>query len=191
MRGPVAVLKLDLDATNLPRQNRGNPKCGSASAVLAWAGTSIKITILPVVLHRIPARQRAIGKTALVARVPERGCMLRGINHLAIPILHCRPRTPQSEVPPERDSMQALIRPFGPLHVQATGPEGATAVVFANSLGTDLRLWDRVLPLLLQGLRRIRYDKRGHGLSALGGGRVIDDHADDAIAPPAFAAGAG
>jgi 3-oxoadipate enol-lactonase len=39
------------------------------------------------------------------------------------------------------------------------------AVVFANSLGTDLRLWDRVLPLLPAGLRVIRYDMRGHGLS--------------------------
>ena len=78
--------------------------------------------------------------------------------------------------------MQALTRPFGTLHVQVDGPEGAPAVVFANSLGTDLRLWDRVLPLLPQGLRYVRYDKRGHGLSSLGGGSVIDDHADDAIA---------
>jgi 3-oxoadipate enol-lactonase len=76
--------------------------------------------------------------------------------------------------------MQALSRPFGALHVQAdgTGP----AVVFANSLGTDLRLWSHVLPLLPPGLRLIRYDKRGHGLSGLGGGETLDDHADDAIA---------
>ncbi len=44
-------------------------------------------------------------------------------------------------------------------------PQGAP-VVFSNSLGTDLRLWDDVLPLLPQGLRYIRYDKRGHGLSS-------------------------
>lgn len=43
-------------------------------------------------------------------------------------------------------------------------PDGAP-LVFANSLGTDLRLWDQVLPLLPKGLRIIRYDKRGHGLS--------------------------
>ncbi|MCX7645284.1 MAG: 3-oxoadipate enol-lactonase [Rhodobacteraceae bacterium] len=43
--------------------------------------------------------------------------------------------------------------------------EGAP-VVFANSLGTDFRLWDAVLPLLPRGLRVIRYDKRGHGLSS-------------------------
>ena len=44
-------------------------------------------------------------------------------------------------------------------------PDGAP-VVFANSLGTDYRLWDQILPLLPPGLRIIRYDKRGHGLSA-------------------------
>ncbi len=43
-------------------------------------------------------------------------------------------------------------------------PDGAP-VVFANSLGTDYRLWDPVVPLLPQGLRIVRYDKRGHGLS--------------------------
>jgi 3-oxoadipate enol-lactonase len=78
--------------------------------------------------------------------------------------------------------MQALSRPFGALHVQVDGPEAAPAVVFANSLGTDLRLWDKVLPLLPQGLRLIRYDKRGHGVSGLGGGDRLDDHAEDAIA---------
>lgn len=43
-------------------------------------------------------------------------------------------------------------------------PDGPP-VVFANSLGTDLRLWDKVIPLLPEGLHYIRYDKRGHGLS--------------------------
>lgn len=51
------------------------------------------------------------------------------------------------------------------LHVQVDGPEDGPPVVFANSLGTDLRLWDQVIPLLPEGLRLIRYDKRGHGLS--------------------------
>lgn len=52
------------------------------------------------------------------------------------------------------------------LHHADQGPEDGPAVMFANSLGTDLRLWDALLPLLPQGLRLIRYDKRGHGLSA-------------------------
>ncbi len=52
------------------------------------------------------------------------------------------------------------------LHYREDGdPEGAP-IVFANSLGTDLRLWDKVVALLPPGLRIIRYDKRGHGLSS-------------------------
>ncbi|WP_420862917.1 3-oxoadipate enol-lactonase [Algirhabdus cladophorae] len=46
--------------------------------------------------------------------------------------------------------------------------EGSGApVVFANSLGTDMRLWDPVLPLLPDGLQIIRFDKRGHGKSSV------------------------
>lgn len=51
------------------------------------------------------------------------------------------------------------------LHYADTGPRDAPAVVFANSLGTDFRLWDKIVPQLPAGLRVIRYDKRGHGLS--------------------------
>ncbi|MFM1863323.1 MAG: hypothetical protein RLZ26_1845 [Pseudomonadota bacterium] len=51
------------------------------------------------------------------------------------------------------------------LHADLRGPEGAPAVVFSNSLGTDLRLWDELLPHLPAGLRVLRYDTRGHGLS--------------------------
>lgn len=53
------------------------------------------------------------------------------------------------------------------LHYRIDGDPDGAPVVFANSLGTDLRLWDAVLPLLPQGLKFIRYDKRGHGLSSL------------------------
>ncbi|GHE03112.1 3-oxoadipate enol-lactonase [Defluviimonas sp. 20V17] len=51
------------------------------------------------------------------------------------------------------------------LHYREDGDPNGAPLVFANSLGTDLRLWDQVLPLLPKGLRIIRYDKRGHGLS--------------------------
>ncbi len=51
------------------------------------------------------------------------------------------------------------------LHWREDGTPTGAPVVFANSLGTDLRVWDKVIPLLPQGLRLIRYDKRGHGLS--------------------------
>ena len=52
------------------------------------------------------------------------------------------------------------------LHYRIDGDPDGAPVVFANSLGTDLRLWDKIVPLLPKGLRLIRYDKRGHGLSS-------------------------
>ena len=52
------------------------------------------------------------------------------------------------------------------LHYRDDGDPQGAPVVFANSLGTDLRLWDPILPHLPKGLRIIRYDKRGHGLSS-------------------------
>lgn len=51
------------------------------------------------------------------------------------------------------------------LHYSDTGNPNGLPLVFANSLGTDLRLWASILPLLPKSLRIIRYDKRGHGLS--------------------------
>ena len=51
------------------------------------------------------------------------------------------------------------------LHIRDEGPRDGRVVMFANSLGTDLRVWDALLPLLPPALRIIRYDKRGHGLS--------------------------
>ena len=50
-------------------------------------------------------------------------------------------------------------------HLAITGDPDGAPLVFANSLGTDFRIWDRVLPLLPPGLRVLRYDMRGHGLS--------------------------
>lgn len=52
------------------------------------------------------------------------------------------------------------------LHYREDGDPAGRPVVFSNSLGTDLRLWDQIIPLLPTGLRLIRYDKRGHGLSS-------------------------
>ena len=52
------------------------------------------------------------------------------------------------------------------LHYADEGEPNGAPVVFANSLGTDLRLWDKVLPLMPAGLRTVRYDMRGHGLSS-------------------------
>ena len=52
------------------------------------------------------------------------------------------------------------------LHYRVDGDPDGAPIVFANSLGTDLRVWDAVVGRLPAGLRIIRYDKRGHGLSS-------------------------
>ena len=51
------------------------------------------------------------------------------------------------------------------LNYQEQGNPAGSAVVFAHALGTDLGLWDKVLPLLPQSLRMICLDMRGHGRS--------------------------
>ena len=76
--------------------------------------------------------------------------------------------------------MKVIERDSVLLHVRESGDRWGQPVVFANSLGTDYRLWDAVLPLLPEGLRIIRFDKRGHGLSSCPGdswsmNELIDD----------------
>jgi len=51
------------------------------------------------------------------------------------------------------------------LHYAYEGREQATPLVFINSLGTDLRIWDAVVAGFADRFLLIRYDKRGHGLS--------------------------
>ena len=45
------------------------------------------------------------------------------------------------------------------------GPAQAPSIVLSNSLGTDMRLWERQVARLSQTLRVWRYDMRGHGRS--------------------------
>lgn len=61
--------------------------------------------------------------------------------------------------------MQTISTSDITIHIRDDGPKAGRAVVFANSLGTDLRVWDALLPRLPAGLRLVRYDKRGHGLT--------------------------
>ena len=65
-------------------------------------------------------------------------------------------------------------------HMPANG--NARPIVFINSLGTDLRIWDEVASALGGEMPLLVYDKRGHGLSDIGAGiRAIDDHVDDLL----------
>jgi 3-oxoadipate enol-lactonase len=50
-------------------------------------------------------------------------------------------------------------------HYRVEGPADKPALLFSNSLGSDLRIWDPMVPQLVNELRLIRYDTRGHGLS--------------------------
>jgi 3-oxoadipate enol-lactonase len=78
--------------------------------------------------------------------------------------------------------MFCLIRPWGHLNYHISGPEGAPVILWANSLGTDLRMWDAVMALM-PGWRHVRFDKRGHGLSATPDTAwTVTDLADDAAA---------
>lgn len=77
--------------------------------------------------------------------------------------------------------MPVFSRPWGAMHYTDHG--SGPAVVFANSLGTDLRLWQPAIGRMMPGLRLVCFDKRGHGLSDLPKGATsIADYADDAIA---------
>lgn len=51
------------------------------------------------------------------------------------------------------------------LNTEATGPDSGPPLVLLHALGTTLRLWDDLLPLLPPGLRVLRLDLRGHGES--------------------------
>lgn len=66
--------------------------------------------------------------------------------------------------------MQAVTIDGTPTHYAVEGPQDAPVLVFANSLGTDFRIWDGVLARLGGRFRTVRYDMRGHGLTGLGSG---------------------
>lgn len=51
------------------------------------------------------------------------------------------------------------------LHYRLDGRSDGVPMVFVNSLGTDLRIWDGVVANLGHSFHFVRYDKRGHGLS--------------------------
>jgi len=75
--------------------------------------------------------------------------------------------------------MRAMALDDTVLHFADEGPREGPALVFSNSLGTDFRVWDPLLPFLPGGLRIVRYDKAGHGLSKHAGDRDIAAHARD------------
>jgi 3-oxoadipate enol-lactonase len=69
------------------------------------------------------------------------------------------------------------------VHYQVVGPSDGPVLVFVNSLGSDLRIWQEVAPAFAERFRVILYDKRGHGLSdAPSAPYTMDEHTDDLLA---------
>ena len=52
------------------------------------------------------------------------------------------------------------------IHYELHGTENNLTLVFSNSLGTDLHLWDHQVSWLSKHFRCVSYDKRGHGQSS-------------------------
>jgi 3-oxoadipate enol-lactonase len=50
---------------------------------------------------------------------------------------------------------------------ELSGPEAAPLLVFSNSLGTDLSMWDSQAKTLAREFRILRYDMRGQGKSSV------------------------
>jgi 3-oxoadipate enol-lactonase len=69
------------------------------------------------------------------------------------------------------------------MHYELAGPASAPALVFSNSLGATLSMWDPQLPELEKQFRVLRYDTRGHGQSSvMPGPYAIEQLARDVIA---------
>lgn len=58
------------------------------------------------------------------------------------------------------------------LHVRTDGDPARPCVIFSNSLGTDLSMWDTQAAFLASDYHVVRYDTRGHGRSGLGSAAV-------------------
>jgi len=77
--------------------------------------------------------------------------------------------------------MPELERAGGRIHWRADGPADGPALLFSNSLGSDLDLWQPQLGAV-QDYRVIRYDTRGHGRSEATSSWTLDVLGEDAVA---------
>ena len=68
------------------------------------------------------------------------------------------------------------------LNYRIDGRDDAPVVLFSNSLGTDLAMWDAQIPALAADFCCLRYDSRGHGASDVPPGPyTLDQLAWDAV----------
>jgi 3-oxoadipate enol-lactonase len=70
-----------------------------------------------------------------------------------------------------------------PIHVEVEGAAKAPVLMFSNSLGTNLHMWDEQAEVFAKHFRVVRYDQRGHGKSgAPAGPYSMDLLGQDALA---------
>jgi 3-oxoadipate enol-lactonase len=79
--------------------------------------------------------------------------------------------------------MPFLAIPAGRLHYELDGPNTAPVLVLSASLGAPLAMWAPQIAPLSRRFRVLRYDARGHGLSAVPPGPyTINDLGGDVVA---------
>jgi len=70
-----------------------------------------------------------------------------------------------------------------PFNILVEGPDSAPALLFSNSLSSNLHMWDAQAEALKADFRIIRYDSRGHGRSVAEPGEyTIEQLSRDALA---------
>lgn len=68
------------------------------------------------------------------------------------------------------------------LNVSVEGRDGGPTLMLSNSLGSTMAMWDPQMPTLTKLFRVIRYDRRGHGKSAIDGAVSMQRYGQDVLA---------
>ena len=78
---------------------------------------------------------------------------------------------------------QTIKTASGQFRVRLDGPADAPVLVFSNSLGTTLEMWDAQAVRFAKDYRVLRYDTRGHGGSVVSQGPYsVDQLGGDVVA---------
>jgi 3-oxoadipate enol-lactonase len=68
------------------------------------------------------------------------------------------------------------------MHFEWSGHQSKPVLLFSNSLGSNLRMWDPQIAAFSEHFRILRYDKRGHGQSSVPPGPyTIDQFGNDVL----------
>jgi 3-oxoadipate enol-lactonase len=90
---------------------------------------------------------------------------------------------PSRRTPNEGDTVAFAELKDVRIHYELAGPANAPVVMFSNSLGATLSMWDAQMPEITKTFRALRYDKRGHGQSSVPPGPyTIEQLGRDAVA---------